>query len=146
MPGDNPGGQRGPPLTIDWNHQGEFKTPVDDYEQERPPRRTASEFCMPPGARHMMLKESGYDTSEILMYTKRAALIRKGRKRTFDMSHVSHMTEITEKFKRALSNATIGRRKKQKERDYILQSLKMKDPLSESESSSRTEDTSSDDV
>lgn len=143
MPGDNPGCLRGPPLTIDWNHQREFEAAVDDYEQERPPRRTASEICMPPGVRHMMLKDSGYATSEIQMYTKRATLIRKGRKRTVDMSHVSNMAEITEKFKRAVSNATVGRGKKQREREYIQRSLKMMDL---SERSTLTEDTSSDDI
>jgi hypothetical protein len=127
MPGDNPGCLRGPPLTIDWNHQGEFKAPVDDYEQERPPRRTASEICMPPGVRYMLLKDSGYATSEINKYNKRATLIRRGRKRTVDMSHVSSMAEITEKFKRAVTNATIRRGKKQREREYIQQSLNMND-------------------
>jgi hypothetical protein len=125
MPGDNPACLSGPPLTIDWEPQGEFQAAVDKYEQERPRRRSPGQICMPAGVRFKMLKDSGYTTNEILMYQKQGALIRNTRKRCNEMSHMANMTEMTEKFKRGLSNATIGRGKKQKERTFIQQSLKL---------------------
>jgi hypothetical protein len=124
MPGDNPGCLSGPPITIDWEHQGEFKAAIDIYEKERPQRRTAGEICMPAGVRLMMLKDNGYTTKQILTYQKEATVIRNTRKRCNEMSHMANMTEMTEKFKRGLSNATIGRGKKQKERKFIQEALK----------------------
>jgi hypothetical protein len=58
--GDNPGGSKGPPLTLDWEHQDHFELSVDDYEECRPVRRGKHELFHPTTARIEILRQSGY--------------------------------------------------------------------------------------
>jgi len=120
IPGDNPGGMAGVPLTIDWQHQGEAMATVDEYEEKHPKRRTHVEFIIPPDVRLRLLQKSGYPLTEIQRYTKKANIVRNQRKSTVDFSHMSGISEAKEKMSRGVSNM-LKKGKKQKEQDYIHQ-------------------------
>jgi hypothetical protein len=141
IPSDNPGGVKGPPVTIDWNHLGHSTAHVNDYEEMRPKRRTASQLIMPFTYRQELLRESGFTLREIQEYTKKANVARRQRKKTAELSHLSGFSETTEKLTRGLSNLTLKRGKKQKER-ALLKSVLLVDEKTRLESMELTEDTS----
>ena len=80
--GDNPGGLRGPPVSLDWDHNKHLTQTVkiEVYEDTRGPRRSKSEMYMDSGFRSFMLmKENGYSMKEIRKAGNDAAQIRKSR-------------------------------------------------------------------
>ena len=123
IPSDNPGGVKGPPVTIDWNHSSHSTANIHDYEEMRPTRRTATQLIMPSTYRQQLLIQSGFTLHEIQQYTKKANVARRHRKRTAEMSHMSGFSETTEKLTRGLSNLTLKRSKKQKERALLSKSV-----------------------
>lgn len=79
---NNPGGGQGPPICLDWRHDEE-KTQViglDDYEEERPPRRDEIEMYMPEYLRRWRLLERGVSMKEMRKATKDANCVRQQRK------------------------------------------------------------------
>jgi hypothetical protein len=58
--GDNPGGGKGPPLTLDWKYQERFELALDEYEECRPVRRGKHELFHPSTVRIELLRQSGY--------------------------------------------------------------------------------------
>lgn len=125
IPGDNPGGKRGPPLTIDWKPQREMSVKLDSYEASRPPRRTQMEFDMPPDVRLRLLQDSGHTLVEIQKFTKKANIARNRRKSTNGLSHFFVFSEAREQLTRSLSNLTFRKRQKQMEREFLRRSLQM---------------------
>jgi len=82
--GENPGGAKGPPITLDWKHD-EGKTIVislEEYEQKRSPRRNKTELYMPEYLRRWRLLERGVSMKEIHKATKNAESTRRKRKKT----------------------------------------------------------------
>lgn len=123
IPSDNPGGVKGPPVTIDWNHSSHSTANIQEYEEMRPARRTATQLIMPSTYRQQLLIQSGFTLHEIQQYTKKANVARRHRKRTAEMSHMSGFSETTEKLTRGLSNLTLKRSKKQKDRALLSKSV-----------------------
>lgn len=64
--GDNPATSCGPSLEIDWTKQHSTIIPLDDYEDERFPRRTRNELKIPLSIRRDLLLENGYTMREIM--------------------------------------------------------------------------------
>ena len=129
IPGDNPGGICGPPLTIDWEHQREMTAPVDKYEEARPARRSLYEISIPATVRQQLLRNSGYSMGRIQRSTKEANIIRNRRKSTVGLSHMYALSEAKERWARSVSNATVRRRQKQEEREYIQTALSSRQGL-----------------
>lgn len=144
IPGDNPGGQKGVPLTIDWEHQREKTVKLDKYEESRPKRRSGDEFIIPPDVRREMLRKSGHSLVEIQKYMKKANIIRNQRKSTVGLSHMFAMSETKERLTRGLSNMTCRKRQKEKEREFLESSLRLGSDLMKHQSQ-RTEDLSHED-
>ena len=117
--GDNPGGLRGPPLTLDWHAQATFEMTVDDYESRRPVRRTKEECAMPVSARMEILREFGYSRREIVALTKPVNQARARRKATAQAWRLAYVEELVESVARKTKNVlTLGQRKRQ-ERKYL---------------------------
>jgi len=56
--GDNPSCSSGPPLSISWEYNKEtIVLTIDEYESERPPRRSQYEMVLPRDVRFTMLRE-----------------------------------------------------------------------------------------
>lgn len=119
MPGDNPGGNIGPPLTLQWTPHSEISVSLDEYEQARPDRRHGSELCIPAFDRTSMLQDEGYSRAEIQAYQKPVAIDRRLRRRSNSLTHLDGFMLMREKMTRKLANAaTLGRRKRE-ERKYL---------------------------
>jgi hypothetical protein len=56
--GDNPGVQRGPPITLDWTPQKSWKIDLEAYESAGIARRSTSELRMPSGVREQLIQDS----------------------------------------------------------------------------------------
>ena len=80
--GDNPGGYRGPPISLDWNYcpDSTVKMCIETYEEHRGQRRAKHEMYMPASIRMWTLTENlGYSMIEIMDASKAAESIRKDR-------------------------------------------------------------------
>ncbi|KAG7341771.1 hypothetical protein IV203_026290 [Nitzschia inconspicua] len=126
LPGDNPAGFSGVPVTIDWTPLEIASCSVDEYEATKAPPRNAMELRMPPNYRRDLLQQLGFSRSEILSSLKHANLVRNQRRRTFETMHLSLVQEAVEKVKRAALNATIRRAKKSKEKQLLESFTKTK--------------------
>ena len=133
--GDNPAVSSGPPLTIDWTPMSKKSVPLEDYERMRSQRRSAGQMSIPQTIRRELLLDLGFTLSEIQRHTKQATIVRYNRRRTGEMRHLSKVSELKERFQRIALNATLRRREKQKEREYLEQSLKMAQPTITKETS-----------
>ena len=112
--GDNPGGNRGPPLTIDWYAQDTYEMDIEEYEGERPPRRNQSQLSLPESVRKDILKKCGYSRNEIVEQTKPVNQARQRRKATVQSAKLEGIQELMEKVSRKTFNAiSLGRRKRQ---------------------------------
>lgn len=117
--GDNPGARRGPPVTIEWEHQSTASMRLDEYEAHRPPRRRGPEIIMTSSVREDMLRSAGFSRGEIQGAVKRANIARNSRKRTEELMQLSSLQEAAEKLKRGALNKVFMRGRKKKERKYI---------------------------
>jgi len=78
--GDNPAVSRGPPLTLDWTPLSRAFFDVERHIVMNPePRRKIGEMVMPSVLREMLLKKSGYSTSEMFASTKQTNIVRAQR-------------------------------------------------------------------
>lgn len=138
---------QGPPITIDWQSQAKISAPVEEYEERRPKRRTASEFNMPSEYRHRLLRNSGFSAQEIQKYTRTANIIRKSRrKNAFETSQMSGLSEKTERLSCGLSNLTLNVERSKKEQEFVKKSLPtVNNETFKMESTELTEDTLVDD-
>jgi len=80
--GDNPGGQEGAPVQLDWKYREYGALDVDAYEEHRGTPRTRQELYMQPFHRACLLKDAGLSRQEIKEAAKRMEKIRCQRVRT----------------------------------------------------------------
>lgn len=112
--GDNPGGTSGPPLSIDWKFASETLVDMEEFEQNREPRRNASEMCIPGSIRTQMLKDAGYSRRQIQELEKPINVVRAQRRRTLETLHLQTVQLATESARRrAVNILTLGRRKRE---------------------------------
>eukprot|EP00977_Amphora_coffeiformis_P001933 scaffold370_cov176-Amphora_coffeaeformis.AAC.10 len=112
--GDNPGGNKGPPLTIDWHAQDTYEMNLDEYEDGRPRRRNKSQLFLPETVRTDMLKICGYSRNEIIEQTRPVNQARQRRKATVQSAKLEGIQELLEKVSRkTFDTLSLGRRKRQ---------------------------------
>jgi len=83
--GDNPGGLRGPPISLDWGYDEEQTQviPLETYEDTRPPRRKRAEMYIPDSLRRWrLLQERRCSLQEMDKAAKAAEVVRKQRKKS----------------------------------------------------------------
>ena len=119
IPGDNPGGVIGVPVTMAWEFEGPFGASVDDYEDNRPPRRNMREMNLPSMERDRMLRSVGFSRQDLMASLKQANISRYQRRRTVDTIQMGPMLEKLELVRRAVANATVRRAAKRRERAYL---------------------------
>jgi len=100
--GDNPSCEKGPPISISWDHHNEMEFTVDDYEQYHPNRRDRSELLIPADERADMLMESGHSRKEIWAAVSQVNISKKKRRDSAneDEKVVALMQSVSRKFKR----------------------------------------------
>jgi len=81
--GDNPGGNKGPPVTIAWESVKLATVDIDQFEKARQDeRRDFNELKMPPTKRRSMLLDLGFTPKEINQGLKAANITRAQRRHT----------------------------------------------------------------
>jgi hypothetical protein len=118
--GDNPGVSIGVPLTIDWVHDGEFTSSVDEYETYRPPSRSMVELKIPRTMRESVLRRLDFSRRDIQEGARSANIGRHRRKRTLETMHLAPWEEFLQRVRRATMNATVRRAAKQREKEWLV--------------------------
>jgi hypothetical protein len=116
--GDNPSTTKGVPVTLAWRHHTEYQLPVEQFEQVRPEyRRSPLELQMSSLDRLRRLKAEGWSGMELKRFYasdhRSRIKVRPG--------WIYFLEERMEQLWRGLLNATIRRRKKKREREWIQQ-------------------------
>lgn len=124
--GDNPSTTRGVPLTVEWNHDQEYTLQVNDFEDVRPSiRRSVGELQTHSLDRLRILKAMGWSGAELKEHMDAVDRIRaqrlQTRHRVQHLAWLERLQENWEKIQRGLGNATIHRRYKQWERQWLEQ-------------------------
>eukprot|EP00555_Chaetoceros_dichaeta_P011664 CAMPEP_0198267788 /NCGR_PEP_ID=MMETSP1447-20131203/34495_1 /TAXON_ID=420782 /ORGANISM="Chaetoceros dichaeta, Strain CCMP1751" /LENGTH=363 /DNA_ID=CAMNT_0043958531 /DNA_START=79 /DNA_END=1170 /DNA_ORIENTATION=- len=97
--GDNPGGLHGPPIILGWEHNKRQTQviPLEDYEEERPQRRSRKEMYMADNTRRWRLhRERGLSIKEIDKATKEAKSVRRQRKKSIQ-SQYGYLSNLKKK-------------------------------------------------
>jgi hypothetical protein len=128
IPGDNPAVTKGVPLTIDWIPSQPLSCSIDDYEKQLPTARSQMEICMPASQRYDLLRRNGFERFEIMNCSKHAAIIRNKRKGTASCYRLEPVLERFERMIRATKNATWNHSSKQKEKEWMKNSLSLTQP------------------
>jgi hypothetical protein len=117
--GDNPASSCGPSISMGWEHESELSVPIDEYEENRGPRRRGREMIIPVQLREEILRNAGYSRAEIMKCTRDINIARGQRRRTYDTLHLQSLQLLTERITRKAWNVlTLGERKR-KERAII---------------------------
>ena len=122
--GDNPGGNSGPPLSLDWKAQACYELPLDKYEEHRPERRSKHELALPDMTRIDILRNLGYSRVEIVQLTKPVNIARTRRRSTIKGMKRAGIEEFAERVShKTLNMLSFGRRKRE-ERIFLEMSAR----------------------
>jgi len=101
--GDNPSSQCGPPVTIDWDYNEISSLSLDQYEDNRVPRRTYRQMFINGRYRaHILSYSAGHTEDEILKSENDCKKIQKQRDNTRRMLPFSKVEEVTQSAGRKL--------------------------------------------
>ena len=117
--GDNPASSCGPSISIGWRHESECTVPLEEYEENRGPRRCGREMIIPVPIREALLREAGYSRAEIMKGVRDINIIRGQRRRTYETLHLQSFQLLTERISRKAWNVLTLGKNKRKERAKI---------------------------
>ena len=110
--GDNPSVSYGPPTTLDWEFEEGGELSLDDYENNRAPRRKPREMLLNYYQRKAILEKSGHSEEEIKRARRQAERTKRQRNTTKSMIQFMRVEDAVQsvgrKTKRAVkkSNST----------------------------------------
>lgn len=117
--GDHPVASKGPPMAIDWRYREAGSFGVDEYEKQKHPARTSSEFMMPGSTRSRILKEhAGVTDVDIKAKMSEMNQVKHERQMSIAMQEVEEWTIIYESLKRK-TKRLFARVSKKKEKDIL---------------------------
>jgi hypothetical protein len=94
---DHPGCSYGPPIQLGWDYEDKEKVGVEEYEERRPPRRTAPELVLSYNVRrYLLLKRAGYSKSELQAAVKEVERVKRDRMFTDLLLPASKIDETLE--------------------------------------------------
>lgn len=130
--GDHPNVSYGPPLSLDWDYNGEIKLDFEVYEAERPPRRSLRGMMQNYYQRRDILSHYGHTEEELKRSKKRINKAKMERSVTRYFLPVQHiedaLTSAGRKAKRLVSKEIKDERAKEKE--YLRSSLSLSSSFS----------------
>jgi len=101
--GDNPSSQYGPPVTIDWEYNEMPSLSLDQYEDNRAPRRTHRQMFINGRYRaQILINSAGHTEDEILKAENDCKKVQKQRNATRRMLPFSKVEEVTQSAGRKL--------------------------------------------
>lgn len=110
---------------------------LEEYEKDRPPRRSGSQMNIPFTVREDMLRDAGFSRGELREAQRDVNIARRHRRRTIEVMKLAPIHEISERVVRGSLNMTINRGKKRREREYIKKAWAVHVALDEVEGRSR---------
>ena len=117
--GDNPASTSGPSISIGWKHEAECTIPLDEFEENRAPRRLGREMIIPAQIREDLLRQEGYSRAEIMQCMKELNIIRGQRRRTYETLHLQSLQLLSERISRKAWNVlTLGEYKRKEQATY----------------------------
>jgi hypothetical protein len=139
--GDNPGGNKGTPLSIEWVHVSQVQIGLEEYEDARPERRSHSALAMGEIVRYDLLRRLGYSRMDIRIQTKPVNIERAQRKRTLATLNLAPLQELQQAISRKTLNVlTFGARKRNERRMMeSFASLELKEREQDSDKSHKLE-------
>jgi len=101
--GNNPGGAKGPPITLEWKHDDEktLVTSLEEYEKKRPPRR--DDLHIPECVRRWRLLEKGFSMREMRKASSDAEFTRRQRKKTIQQLTFPSNCSVRDKVRNLLN-------------------------------------------
>jgi hypothetical protein len=119
--GDHPSVQKGPPLTVSWEHVSSIDIDIDAYESRRDSsyRRQQSEMRLDIKRRQKLLQDLGFTMMDMRKGTKAAAKRRNQRKQSNAHIHADSLHESFEGLRRGLTRAATLGMKRRKEIQYL---------------------------
>ena len=118
--GDNPGGKRGAPITIDWKAISDRSIDISRYEHARDGHRRGSKnMRMTAGHRQSVLRSLGFDVSDIEKAAHSASKVRSQRQATISRLHKMDSQERMEKARRFMGNLMSLGRKSREEKKFL---------------------------
>ena len=117
--GDNPASTSGPSISIGWKHEAECTISLDEFEENRAPRRLGREMIIPAQIREDLLRQEGYSRAEIMQCMKELNIIRGQRRRTYETLHLQSLQLLSERISRKAWNVlTLGEYKRKEQATY----------------------------
>lgn len=92
--GDNPSVRAGPPIGLGWEYAPAGILKVEDYEQQRGPRRSRQEILIPRFVREEKLRDFGVSREEISLCVQSVEKAKRNRSAT--MRSTDSMEKVTE--------------------------------------------------
>jgi len=117
--GDAPGVSGGVAVSIGWQYSSETEIGINQWEEQRGPRREMHEMKLTREERETRLLSSGLTRSEINKMRKRNNVAEKRRKKTLATMKYSHVHEALEKVKRKSKAVFRGSMSDQEEEDDL---------------------------
>lgn len=122
--GDSPAVSLGVPISIDWDCVSAEVMPIDEFEKIHSVGKSEEELAIPAEEREMMARKAGFTTEQIRDAVRAINAAKMERERTLDTLNNASQEEFMEKLRKSVWNATLRRRRKQKERallrDWLL--------------------------
>ncbi len=117
--GDNPASTSGASISIGWKHEAECTIALDEFEENRAPRRLGREMIIPAQIREGLLRQEGYSRAEIMQCMRELNVIRGQRRRTYETLHLQSLQLLTERMSRKAWNVlTLGEYKRKEQATY----------------------------
>jgi len=99
--GDHPDCGCGPPLTIEWDHVETKSMSVDEYEEEKPRRRSLDQMVLPESYRLSLVKKcAGLSDTEIKLVVDGVKRTQKQRRMTYALLPYANTEYMFEKLGR----------------------------------------------
>jgi hypothetical protein len=103
--GDNPSVSCGPPTTLDWEFEEAEELSLDDYENNRAPRRKPREMLLNYYQRKAILENSGHSEEEIKRARRQAERSKRQRNTTKEMVQFMRVEDAVQSVGRTTKRA-----------------------------------------
>jgi hypothetical protein len=103
--GDNPSVSCGPPTTLDWEFEEAEELSLDDYENNRAPRRKPREMLLNYYQRKAILENSGHSEEEIKRARRQAERSKRQRNTTKEMVQFMRVEDAVQSVVRTTKRA-----------------------------------------
>jgi hypothetical protein len=106
--GDNPAVTAGPAVSMAWKHHSKASFSLDQFEESRPPRRSAGEFQMPANIRTSLLTKNGASQRDLQRSQSEILRIKRHRQASAAMQELEGTQILVQSVKRKWKRLVTG--------------------------------------